>query len=139
MSSSPRSRPELVSQHLGWISQPAVRAARSAAPVLVVLAVLWLGVPGAAAVPAGPGAVPLPGVTVLPVAGRQVSLVVDASGSTQPTPSDSFSVSVAGTRQPASVTPVMSNELAVAMVVDASQAGAGQLASWVSGAARFVL
>ena len=51
-----------------------------------------------ALVPAGPTTVPLPGVTVLPVADRQVSLVVDIAGGTRPLPPEAVSVDVAGTR-----------------------------------------
>ncbi len=126
MSSSTRSRPD-------------PRAVRSTVPVLVVLAVLWLAAPGAAAVPTGPTEVPLSDVTVLPEADRQVSLVVNVAGGTQPVPPDSVSVSVAGLRQPTAVVPVMSDQLASGIVVDASQEGASELASWLSGAARFVL
>src|SRR5437763_1276202 len=49
-----------------------------------------------ALVPAGPTTVPLPGVTVLPVADRQVSLVVDIAGGTRPLPPEAVSVDVAG-------------------------------------------
>jgi len=92
-----------------------------------------------ALVPAGPTTVPLPGVTVLPVADRQVSLVVDIAGGTRPLPPEAVSVDVAGTRQPAMFVPVMSDQLAASVVVDVSQAGGAGLASWLSGAARFVL
>lgn len=125
MSSSTRSRPD-------------PRAIRLTAPVLAVLAVLWLAAPGAAAVPTGPTTVPLPDVTVLSV-GRQVSLVVDVAGGAQPVPPGSVSVTVAGVRAPATVVPVMSNQLAVGIVVDASQVDGSELASWLSAAARFVL
>src|SRR2546423_472599 len=92
-----------------------------------------------ALVPAGPTTVPLPGVTVLPVADRQVSLVVDIAGGPRPLPLEAVSVDVAGTRQPAMFVPVMSDQLAPSVVVDVSQAGGAGLASWLSGAARFVL
>lgn len=126
MSSSPRSRRE-------------PRAARVAAPVLAVLAVLCLAAPGAAAAPAAPTTVPLPDVAVLPVLDGQIWLVVDVDAGTRPLLPDAVSVTVAGVRQPTTLVPVMSDQLAATIVVDASQPGGGQLATWLSGAARFVL
>src|SRR5436309_3290952 len=126
MSSSPRSRRE-------------PRAARVAAPVLAVLAVLCLAAPGAAAAPAVPTTVPLPDITVLPVTDTQASLIVDVDAGSQPVLPDAVSVTVAGVRQPTNLVPVMSDQLAAAVVVDASQAGGAQLGTWLSGAARFVL
>jgi hypothetical protein len=77
--------------------------------------------------------------TVLPVTDSQVWLVFDVVGATRPLLPDAVSVSVAGVRQPTTLVPVMSDQLAAAIVVDASQAGGGELGSWLSGAARFVL
>jgi hypothetical protein len=117
-------------------------AARSAASVLAVLAVLWLAVPGAApafGAPGVPTTVPLPDVTVLPVTDGQAWLVVDIDTGTRPVLPDAVAVSVAGVRQPTTLVPVRSDQLAAALVVDASQAGGAALGSWLSGAARFVL
>ena len=114
------------------------RTVRLTAPVLVVLAVLWLAAPGAAAVPAGPTTVPLAGVTLLPV-DSHVSLVVNVADGTAPVPPDSVSVTVAGVPQPATVVPVLSDQLAVGIVIDASRAAGGGLPARLSAAARFVL
>jgi hypothetical protein len=115
------------------------RKHEAAASVLLVLAVLWLAVPGARAAPAVPTTVPLRDATVLPVTDSQVWLVFDVVGATRPVLPDAVSVSVAGVRQPTTLVPVMSDQLAATIVVDASQAGGGGLGSWLSGAARFVL
>jgi hypothetical protein len=112
---------------------------RAGTLVLVVLAVLGLAAPGAGAVPTSAAAVPLPDVAVLPKADPQVSMVINVGGGTQPVRQELVSVVVGGARQPATVVPIMSDQLAVGMVVDASAAGADRLQSWLSGAARFVL
>jgi hypothetical protein len=107
--------------------------------VVVVLAVLGLTATGAGAVPTSAAAVPLPDVAVLPKADPQVSMVINVGGGTQPVKQELVSVVVGGARQPATVVPIMSDKLAVGIVVDASAAGGDQLQSWLSGAARFVL
>lgn len=107
--------------------------------VLVVLAVVGLTATGAGAVPTSAAAVPLPDVAVLPKADPQVSMVINVGGGVQPVKPELVSVVVGGARQPATVVPIMSDQLAVGIVVDASAAGGDQLQSWLSGAARFVL
>src|SRR5256885_12857180 len=97
------------------------RAVRLTAPVLVVLAVLWLAAPGAAAVPAGPTTVPLAGVKLLPV-DSHVSLVVNVADGTAPGPPDSGSVAVAGVPPPATVGPVLFDPLRVGLAVDGVRA-----------------
>jgi von Willebrand factor type A domain len=115
------------------------RAVRAGTLVLVVLAVLGLGATGAAAVPTSSAAVPLPDVAVLPKADPHVSMVINVGGGTEPVRQESVSVVVGGARQPATVESIMSDRLAVGIVVDASEAGRDQLQAWLSGAARFVL
>jgi hypothetical protein len=112
---------------------------RAGTLVFVVLAMLGLTATGAGAVPTGAAAVPLPDVAVLPKADPQVSMVINVGGGAQPVKQDLVSVVVGGARQPTTVLPIMSDQLAVGIVVDASAAGADQLQSWLSGAARFVL
>jgi von Willebrand factor type A domain len=112
---------------------------RAGTLVLLVLAMVGLTGTGAGAVPTGAAAVPLPDVAVLPKADPQVSMVINVGGGTQPVRQELVSVVVGGARQPATVEPIMSDQLAVGIVVDASAAGGDQLQSWLSGAARFVL
>jgi hypothetical protein len=112
---------------------------RAGTLVLVVLAMVGLTGTGAGAVPTSAAAVPLPDVAVLPKADPQVSMVINVGGGTQPVRQELVSVVVGGARQPATVEPIMSDQLAVGIVVDASAAGGDQLQSWLSGAARFVL
>jgi hypothetical protein len=112
--------------------------ARLAALPFAVCAVQLLAATGAAAVPTG-AAVPLPDVAVLPAADRHVSLVVNVPASAKTVRPESVSVTVRGARQPTTVVPVISDQLAVGLVVDASEAGGKQLQAWLSAAARFVL
>jgi hypothetical protein len=112
---------------------------RAGTLVVVVLAMVGLTGTGAGAVPTGAAAVPLPDVAVLPKADPQVSMVINVGGGTQPVRQELVSVVVGGARQPATVEPIMSDQLTVGIVVDASAAGGDQLQSWLSGAARFVL
>lgn len=114
-------------------------ALRAGTLVLVALAILGLSSTGAMAVPTGAAAVPLPDVAVLPKADPQVSMVINVGDGTQPVRQESVSVVVGGAPQPATVVPIMSDQLAVGIVVDASEAGSDQLHAWLSGAARFVL
>jgi hypothetical protein len=120
-------------------ARPDRRAVRVIAFVLVMLGVQSLMATGAAAVPTSTAALPLPDVAVLPAADPRVSLVVNVGGDVQPVQPEAVSVTVGGARQPTAVEPVMSDELAVGIVIDASEAGADQLPAWLSGAARFVL
>jgi hypothetical protein len=89
----------------------------------------------------GSGASPAP-AAVLPViavvAGdRQTSIVVDLGVGR--TPTGTAEVMLAGTPQPATVTPVLADDLSMALVVDASEAGGPALPAWLSAATRFVL
>ncbi|MEU7909397.1 VWA domain-containing protein [Actinoplanes sp. NPDC049118] len=116
MSSSSRRRPDR-------------RAARApAALLLTALLVLCHGPLPAAA------AIPLPVIAVLPGAER-TSLVVDLGAGAART----ATVTVDGAPLRAELTPVVSDRLAVALVVDASDAGAAALPAWLSAAARFIL
>jgi von Willebrand factor type A domain len=103
----------------------------AAALLLALIAVQWFG-PAAAAAP-----VPLPVAAVL-VGGAQTSLVVDLSAST-PSGRRSVSVTRDGAPQRAQLVPVVSDGLAVALVVDTSAAGAATLPAWLSAGARFIL
>jgi hypothetical protein len=115
MSSSPRYRRD---RH----------AARFAALALMVCAVQWLAATGASAAD-------LTVVAALPpTPDRHVSLVVDTGAVP-----GAASVAVGGAARAATVTPVISDQLAVALVVDASQADSSTLQAWLSGATRFVL
>src|SRR6266545_5024671 len=121
------------------MSSPSLsRADRRLAVLTALLAVAcalqWLAATGAAAAQ-------LDIVAVLgPAADRQVSLVADIRpGATTPIPSDSFSVTAGGVRLPARAMPVISDQLAIGLVVDASAAGAKALQAGVSGAANFLL
>jgi len=109
------------------------RPLRAAALLLALIA------PPAQAPPAQapPATLPLPVASVL-VAGGQTSLVVDLSASTRPGPR-TVTVTREGVPQKASLVPVMSDGLAVALVVDTSTAGAANLPAWLSAAARFIL
>jgi von Willebrand factor type A domain len=112
---------------------------RAATLVLAVLAVAWLTPTSAAAVPTSPATIPLPDVAVLPGADPWVSLVVNIGSDARPVRPQAVSVIADGARQPATVVPVMSEQLSVGLVVDASEAGRDRLQAWLSGAARFVL
>jgi hypothetical protein len=116
MSSSTRFRPDRA-------------AVRSAVFGAAVCAVQWIS---AATAWSAPSTL----VAVLPPADRTVQLVVDVGAFARPT---SITVAVAGVRQPAVVTPVMSERLAAGLVVDASADGGPALPGWLSGAARFAL
>ena len=119
MSSSSRSRPDR-------------RRARVpvTAFVLAMVVVQCFGPLPAAA------AIPLPVVAVLPGAER-TSLVVDLGAG--PAGEKAVEVTVGGVAQRATLTPVISDRLAVALLVDASEAGRATLPAWLSAAARFIL
>jgi hypothetical protein len=110
------------------------RAAKVAVVLTVVCAVQWLGATAAAAAQ-------LVVVAVVPSeADRQVSMVVDVrSAGTTSVRADSFAVTVGGVHQQSRAVPVMSDQLAVGLVVDASEAGGPHLQAGLSGAANFVL
>ncbi|BBH67228.1 hypothetical protein ACTI_39130 [Actinoplanes sp. OR16] len=82
-----------------------------------------------------PGPVPLP-VTGVFVSGTATTLVVDVDAEPDP---GSVTVTRDGVVLPARIEPVLSPELAVTLVVDASSAGAAALPGWLSADARFVL
>jgi hypothetical protein len=104
----------------------------AAAFVLAMIVVQCFG-----ALPAS-AAVPLPIVAVLPGVER-TTLVVDLGAGAGPIGGKAVTVTVGGAPQPATVTPVISDRLAVALLVDASEAGAATLPAWLSAAARFIL
>jgi hypothetical protein len=82
-------------------------------------------------------AIPLPVAAVL-TTGSQTLLVVDLSAGAG-AGSRTVSVTRDGVAQPATLIPVVSADLAVTLVVDASRAGAATLPAWLSAGARFVL
>jgi hypothetical protein len=120
MSSSSRHRPDR-------------RTARLSATtcLLTMLVVVCYGPLPAAA------AIPLPVIAVLPGA-EQTSLVVDLGADVR-SAAKGATVTVEGAPVPARLTPVVSDRLAVALVVDASDAGADALPAWLSAATRFIL
>jgi hypothetical protein len=107
------------------------RRPRAAALISALIAVQCFS-PAAMAAP-----VPLPVAAVL-VSGAQTSLVVDLSASTG-AGRRSVSVTRDGSPQPAELVPVVSDGLAVTVVVDTSAAGAATLPAWLSAGARFIL
>src|SRR4051812_31575015 len=107
-------------------------ALRAAAALLTLLAVPYWGVRPAAA-----ATIPLPVAAV--ASGRgQTSLVVDLSASQQ-FGGRTVAVTRDGVRQPAQLVPVVSDGLAVTLVVDTTAAGAAALPAWLSAAGRFIL
>jgi hypothetical protein len=104
------------------------------AALLLLVTVMVVG-PGAG-LPSAAAAVPLSVIAVIPGA-RDTSVVVDLGAGTKP--ADAVAVTLAGAPQRATVTPVLSDHIAVALVVDASEAGGAALPGWLSAAARFVL
>ncbi|HWM57228.1 MAG TPA: vWA domain-containing protein [Pseudonocardia sp.] len=91
-----------------------------------------LGAPGAAAQPA---LVVVPGGT----ANGQVRLLAQVPDGSGDLRSDAFSLSVRGMPQPARAEPVLSDRLAMALVIDASSAGSPVLPVRLGGAAGLVL
>jgi hypothetical protein len=69
---------------------------------------------------------------------RHVSVLANVRGDSPPQP-ESFSISAANERLATRVVPVISDQLALALVVDASAAGSAALHSGLSGAASFLL
>ena len=104
---------------------------RAAALLAAVLAVSWTGSAAAAA----PVALPVAAVLVH---GERTTVVVDLGASTRPGPRTA-TVTHDGVPQRATMVPLMSDGLAVALVLDTSVAGAAALPAWQSAAARFVL
>jgi hypothetical protein len=108
------------------------RLRRAGAAVLLALAAApWPGAAPAAA------AVPLPVAAVL-TGGGQTTVVTDLSASTRPAGA-TVTVTRDGAAEPAELVPVVSADLAVALVVDSSAAGATTLPAWLSAGARFIL
>jgi hypothetical protein len=107
---------------------PAFKAAGAALAALAML--LTEAAPAAAAVP-----LPVAGVLS---GGGETAVVVDLSAGDD-TAHPSVRISMNGQAQPADLIPVMSDGLAVTIVVDASTAGAAALPAWLSAAARFIL
>jgi hypothetical protein len=112
--------------------RPDRRVTRAAAFLLVLLIVQCFGLPPVAA------AVPLPVVAVLSGAG-QTFLVVDLGAGSGPIRGTAAAITLDGVPQRTQLVPVVSDLLAVAFVIDTSQAGAAALPSWLSAAARFIL
>src|SRR4051812_660682 len=106
------------------------RRALPAAFAVVVALLLADAAPAAAAVP-----LPVAGVLS---GGGETALVVDLSASNG-AGKRGVEVTLDGQRQRADLVPVMSDGLAVSIVVDASAAGARTLPAWLSAAARFIL
>ncbi len=102
---------------------------------LLLLVTAMVAGAGAGA-PAPSAAVPLQVVAAIP-GDPETSLVVDLGAGTKP--AEKVSVTLAGAPLRATVTPVLADRMAVALVVDASEAGAAALPGWLSAAARFAL
>jgi hypothetical protein len=105
---------------------------RRGAALAAALAVPLLAAPPAAAAP-----VPLP-VTGVLSGGGETALVVDL-GASNGAGKRTVQVTLDGQPLRADLVPVMSDGLAVTIVVDASSAGASALPAWLSAAARFIL
>jgi hypothetical protein len=103
----------------------------AAALVLGLAAAPWPGAAPAAA------AVPLPVAAVF-TGGGQTTVVTDLSASTRPA-GGTVTVTRDGAAEPAELVPVVSADLAVALVVDSAAAGAATLPAWLSAGARFIL
>ena len=111
-------------------SSPLIRCSRSAA-LFVLAAVL--------ALVAAPGAAAQPPITAVPSATTdgQVRLVVQVPGG--PVEPGAVTASIDGVPQQARAAPVLSDRLAMALVVDASAAGSPMLPVGRAGAANLVL
>jgi hypothetical protein len=104
---------------------------RSAALVLTLLAA-----PVLSAGPALAADIPLPVTAVFPGAPTS-TLVVDLSASDDK--AGALTVTAGGQTQKATLVPVVSSGLSLALVVDDAKDGAANLAAWTSAAARFSL
>jgi hypothetical protein len=99
----------------------------------LAVAAALLGFPGAAAAQPATAA-----VVGGPIDG-QVRVTVDLPGLPEPPSPGAVGVTVDGVPQPTLAEPVMSERMAMSLVVDASEAGRAALPSGLSGAADFVL
>jgi hypothetical protein len=113
-------------------SRPDRRAALLAA-LLALTAATWLVAPGAAAAPVDVVTVGVPG------ADGRVSLVADVRPPNPAAAPRTFAVVAGNARLPTQAVPVVSDQLSLGLVVDASAAGASALQEGVSGLANFVL
>ncbi|MEU4244581.1 hypothetical protein [Actinoplanes sp. NPDC026619] len=113
---------------------------RAGAGVALAVAAL-MGAVSSALIGAGPAAAapaqPLPIDGVLSTGG-DTTMVIDLADLAE-ADRRTAQVGVNGHRVDADLIPVMSEGLAVSLVVDASAAGAGTLPAWLSAAARFIL
>ncbi|HEY0531106.1 MAG TPA: hypothetical protein VGD29_05835 [Actinoplanes sp.] len=100
------------------------------------LALVLLAAPILSAGPAAAADIPLPVEAVFP-GSKTSTVVVDLSASDDK--AGSLTVTAGGQAQPATLVPVVSSGLALALVVDDAKAGAANLAAWTSAAARFSL
>ena len=107
---------------------------RHAALIALLIVLQLAGVASGWAAPPGGGAA---ATATQDGRGRVVLDLPDAGAS--PLPPGSFSVAVDGQSLPSTATPVMSDRLAMALVVDASQAGDPVLHAGLSGAVDFAL
>ncbi len=74
------------------------------------------------------------------VVDRQVTLIIDLPGvAQQPLPPESFSAKVHGSPQGGQVGPVLSDELAVSFVIDASESGLPVFPDGARGVGNFLL
>lgn len=88
-------------------------------------------------VPAAAGAADQLDLVAVVRSGEEVSVAVDVvRGAPSVLPPESFSVTVGGAAQPARARPVMSDKLAVGLVVDVSEEGGKALQAGLSGAAN---
>jgi hypothetical protein len=87
--------------------------------------------------PPSGASVPLPVNAVLP-GDKQTSVVVDLSSSTR-AGKRTASVTTEGVQRPATLVPLMSEGLAVTIVVDTSTVDAATVPAWLSAGARFIL
>jgi hypothetical protein len=102
------------------------------APVIAAVA-LVLGARGAEAAQ--------PGITAVHagIVDQQAVLVIDLPGVPQPVPPESFSATVRGNWQSGQVGPVLSDELALSFVIDASEAAGATVQDGARGAGTFLL
>ncbi|MEV6850609.1 hypothetical protein [Actinoplanes sp. NPDC051411] len=100
------------------------------------LALVLLAAPVLSAGPAVAADIPLPVEAVFPGA-KTSTVVVDLSASDDKT--GTLTVTAGGQAQKATLVPVVSSGLALALVVDDARPGAANLPAWTSAAARFSL
>jgi hypothetical protein len=82
-----------------------------------------------------------PGITAVyaGIVDHQVVLIIDLPGVQQPAPPEAFSVTVHGISQSGQVGPLLSDELALSFVIDASEAGRSTVQEGARGAGTFLL